>query len=212
LIDRVQDRHGTTIFRNDTRTCAACEASFWTGQPVPTLPDERPSVTDPASAYQMVSMLEGVVQRGTGARIRALGKPVAGKTGTTNDEQDTWFVGFAPDLAVGVFVGFDQPRSLGPEEQGASVAAPVFLDFMKGALADKPATPFRVPPGIRLVRVNAETGLPARPGERHVILEAFKPDNVPTDRTATIEGYGESSSASAGPTQLPSTMGTGGLY
>ena len=212
LIDRVQDRHGTTIFRNDTRTCAACEASFWTGQPVPTLPDERPSVTDPASAYQMVSMLEGVVQRGTGARIRALGKPVAGKTGTTNDEQDTWFVGFAPDLAVGVFVGFDQPRSLGPEEQGASVAAPVFLDFMKGALADKPATPFRVPPGIRLVRVNAETGLPARPGERHVILEAFKPDNVPTDRTATIEGYGESPSASAGPTQLPSTMGTGGLY
>lgn len=212
LIDRVQDRHGATIFRHDARSCVACEVPFWTNQPVPSLPDERKSVTDPASAYQMVSMLEGVVQRGTGTRIRQVQKPVAGKTGTTNDEQDTWFVGFSPDLAVGVFVGFDQPRSLGPEEQGASVAAPVFLDFMKGALADKPATPFRVPPGIRLVRVNAESGLPARPGERNVILEAFKPDTVPTDRNAAIEGYGESPSVSAGPTQEPNATGTGGLY
>ncbi len=215
LIDRVQDRHGATIFRHDKRECPTCEVPFWTKQPVPTLPDERKSVTDPASAYQMVSMLEGVVQRGTGARIRQLNKPLAGKTGTTNDEQDTWFVGFSADLAVGVFVGFDQPRSLGPEEQGASVAVPIFLDFMKGALADKPAIPFRVPPGIRLVRVNAETGLPARSGERNVILEAFKPDNVPADRTAPIEGFGESPSApsaSAGPTQQPSASGTGGLY
>ncbi|MCD6073241.1 MAG: putative bifunctional family b-glycosyltransferase/PBP transpeptidase [Rhodospirillales bacterium] len=212
LIDRVQDRHGATIFRHDKRICATCEVPFWTKQPAPSLPDERKSVTDPASAYQMVSMLEGVVQRGTGARIKALAKPVAGKTGTTNDEQDTWFVGFSADLAVGVFVGFDQPRSLGPEEQGASVAAPVFLDFMKGALADKPAIPFRVPPGIRLVRVNAESGLPARTGERNVILEAFKPDNVPTDRTVAIEGYGESPTAAARPTQEPNATGTGGLY
>jgi penicillin-binding protein 1A len=88
----------------------------------------------------------------------------------------------------------------------------VFLDFMKGALADKPAIPFRVPPGIRLVRVNAESGLPARTGERNVILEAFKPDNVPTDRTVAIEGYGESPTAAARPTQEPNATGTGGLY
>jgi penicillin-binding protein 1A len=182
---------------------------------MPVLPDNRESVTDPASAYQMVSMLEGVVQRGTGVRIKQLNKPLAGKTGTTNDEADTWFVGFSSDLAVGVFVGFDQPHSLGPEEQGATVAVPVFLEFMRGALADKPAIPFRVPPGIRLVRVNAETGLPARPGERNVILEAFKPDNVPTDKTATIEGYGDSPTANAIPrpsTEDPATTGTGGLY
>src|SRR5262249_40225045 len=111
-------------------------------------------------------------------------------------------------------VGFDQPRSLGPEEQGATVAVPVFLEFMRGALADKPATPFRVPPGIRLVRVNAETGLPARTGERNVILEAFKPDNVPVDRNPTIEGFGESPSADARPSgsRAPVESGTGGLY
>jgi len=212
LIDRVQDRHGATIFRHDMRQCPACRVEAWNNQTPPTLPDDRKSVTDPASAYQMVSMLEGVVQRGTGITIKQLNKPIAGKTGTTNDEQDTWFIGFSADLAVGVFVGFDQPHSLGPQEQGASVAAPVFREFMRGALQDKPAIPFRVPPGIRLVRVNAETGLPARPGERNVILEAFKPDTVPTDRTATIEGYGESPSAATRPTELPNTTGTGGLY
>ena len=212
LIDRIQDRHGATIFRHDTRRCAECEAPFWTNQPVPTLPDERKSVTDPASAYQMVSMLEGVVQRGTGVRIKQLNKPLAGKTGTTNDEADTWFIGFSADLAVGVFVGFDQPRSLGPEEQGATVAVPVFLEFMRGALADRTAAPFRVPPGIRLVRVNAETGLPARAGERNVILEAFKPDNMPTDKTVVLEGFGESPTAGARPTMEPDATGTGGLY
>ena len=211
LIDRIQDRHGKTTFRHDTRVCATCEVPFWTKQPVPSLPDDRKQITDAASAYQMVSMLEGVVQRGTGVTIKQVGKPIAGKTGTTNDEIDTWFVGFSADLAVGVFVGFDQPRSLGPEEQGASVAAPVFREFMRAALKDKPAVAFRVPPGIRLVRVNAETGVPARPGERNVILEAFKPDTVPSERSPVLEGYGESPTAEARP-GAPATEGTGGLY
>jgi penicillin-binding protein 1A len=158
-------------------------------------------------------MLEGVVQRGTGVTIRQVGKPLAGKTGTTDDIKDTWFVGFSPDLAVGVFVGFDQPRSLGEQEQGASVAAPVFREFMRAALKDKPAIPFRVPSDIRLVRVNAETGLPARPGERGIILEAFKPGAVPSERVVVLEGYGESPSASAAPGGVaPATTGTGGLY
>jgi penicillin-binding protein 1A len=213
LIDRVQDRHGRTIYRHDARPCTGCEAPHWTrDMTVPQIPDQRKQVLDPASAYQMVSMLEGVVQRGTGVTIRQVGKPLAGKTGTTDDERDTWFIGFSPDLAVGVFVGFDQPKSLGDREQGATVAAPVFREFMRAALKDKPAAPFRVPSDIRLVRVNAETGLPARPGERGVILEAFKPGTIPTERLAVVEGYGESPSASASPGVTPAATGTGGLY
>src|SRR5690606_9216113 len=115
---------------------------------VPQIPDIREQVIDAASAYQMVSMLQGVVERGTGIRVASVGKPLAGKTGTTNDSRDAWFIGFAPDLAVGVYAGFDNPRSLGPHEQGASVAAPVFRDFMAAALKGKPAVPFRIPPNI----------------------------------------------------------------
>ena len=143
------------------------------------MPDTRERVADPGSAYQVVSMLEGVVERGTGRRVRAVGKPLAGKTGTTNDSLDAWFIGFSPDLAVGVFVGFDAPRTLGLGESGSSVAAPIFRDFMKAALKDKPAIPFRIPPGIRLVRVDAETGLVARGSGKGVILEAFKPGTEP---------------------------------
>jgi penicillin-binding protein 1A len=219
LIDRVQDRHGKTVFRHETRTCPQCQTDYWTeGMRAPELPDVREVVEDPATAYQMVSILEGVVQRGTGITIKQLNRPLAGKTGTSNDEQDTWFIGFSPDLVLGVFVGFDQPRSLGEGEQGATAAAPVFREFMRAALKDKPATPFRIPPGIRLVRVNAETGLPARPGERNVILEAFKPGTVPTERSSVVEGNGEAPTASSStliPTiAAPTTAaaGTGGLY
>ncbi|MBI3445433.1 MAG: penicillin-binding protein, partial [Magnetospirillum sp.] len=115
----------------------------------------------------------------------------AGKTGTSNDSNDTWFVGFSPDLAVGVFVGFDDPASLGAKETGGSVAAPIFRDFMMEALKDKPPTPFRVPPGVRLVRVNAATGKPAMPGEAKAIYEAFKAtDRMPGDEEDVLEGSG----------------------
>ncbi len=204
LIDRIQDREGHTVFRHDDRVCDACRATFWTEQSVPDIPDNREQVTDPATAYQMVSMLEGVVERGTGVRIKAVGKPLAGKTGTTNDSIDTWFVGFSPDLALGVFAGFDEPRSLGKQEQGASVAAPIFHDFMAAALEDKPGIPFRIPPGIRLVRVNAETGQLATPGDRDVILEAFRPGNEPTGNSRVVGGFT--------PVESGPTLGTGGLY
>ncbi len=204
LIDRIQDRHGKTIFRHDKRVCADCLANYWASQPVPKIPDTREKVTSPASAYQIVSMLRGVVQRGTGIRINSVGRPLAGKTGTTNKSRDAWFIGFSPDLAVGVFSGFDNPRTLGRHEQGASVAGPIFRDFMKQALADKPIVPFRIPPGIRLVRVNATTGRPARPGDRKVILEAFKPGTVPTGESTVLKGYSSTVDAP--------TSGTGGLY
>ncbi len=204
LIDRIQDRHGAKVFSHDLRKCRDCRASFWTSQPVPHLPDLRQQVSDPASAYQIVSMLKGAVDRGTGKSILSVGKPLGGKTGTSNDSVDAWFIGFSPDLAVGVFTGFDEPRSLGKSEQGASVAAPIFREFMKGALADSTATPFRIPPGIRLVRVNATTGLPARNGEKKVILEAFKPGTVPSGESQVLRGL----SAFGG---VPAS-GTGGLY
>ena len=179
LIDKVQDRTGATVFRHDRRLCASCRAARWDVGAPPRLPDEREEIADPRTAYQIVSMLQGVVERGTGRRVRDARRPLAGKTGTTNESRDAWFVGFSPDLAVGVFVGYDAPRSLGRRETGSSVAAPIFGRFMTEALEGKGAVPFRVPPGIRLVRMDLETGLPARPGARDVILEAFLPNTAP---------------------------------
>ncbi|MEH6630966.1 MAG: penicillin-binding protein 1A [Halopseudomonas aestusnigri] len=189
LIDRIQDRRGRTIFKHDDRECLPCTVSgAWNNQSAPILPDTREQIADPASAYQVVSMLEGVVIRGTGRRIKSIGKPIGGKTGTTNKSLDAWFLGFSPDLAVGAYVGFDNPKTLGRKEQGASAAAPIFKSFMEEALKDAPATPFRVPAGIRLVRINAETGRLAGPNDSNVIVEAFKPQNVPSP---TFSGVGE---------------------
>ncbi|MEM9014612.1 MAG: penicillin-binding protein 1A [Pseudomonadota bacterium] len=179
IIDRVQDRTGKTIYRRDTRQCDLCNADDWSEQPEPQLPDAREQVMDPRTAYQITSILEGVVKRGTGSAIRKVtDKPLAGKTGTTNDYKDAWFVGFSPDLAAGVFVGFDLPETLGQGEAGGKVAAPIFADFMTQALAEEDGIPFRVPSGIRLVRVNAKTGRPANSGDGNVILEAFKAEDV----------------------------------
>ena len=212
LIDRVQDRLGRTVFRHDTRACEACRVDEWDNQRMPEVPDTRQQMTEPASAYQIVGMLQGVVQRGTGRRISAVGKPLAGKTGTTNEERDTWFVGFSPDLAVGVFIGFDEPTPLGRHETGSSVAAPVFKDFMEIALKDQPAIPFRTPPGIRLVRIDARTGEPARPGDKDVILEAYKDGTSPTAQAGVIEGQGWSDTASDPAFSGTPSTGTGGLY
>ncbi len=186
LIDRIQDRNGVTIYRADERPCDGCVNVDWDGQAPPELPDTRQQIADPRSAYQVVSMMQGVVERGTGRVVAALGRPLAGKTGTTNESNDTWFVGFSPDLAAGVFVGYDQPKGLGRHETGGTVAAPVFRDFMAGALEGEPPIPFRIPSGIELVRVNATTGQLARPGDKTVIYEAFKPGTEPTGEGAPV--------------------------
>ena len=212
LIERIQDRHGRTVLRRDDRPCPDCAEVAWEAQPTPVLLEQREQVIPAARAYQMVNLLQGVVDRGTGVRARDLGKPVAGKTGTSNDSRDAWFLGFTPDLVVGVYIGYDQPKSLGAREQGASAALPVFIDMMTGALADQPATPFRVPAGVRLVRVDAETGLLPGPDTETVILEAFLPGSEPTSvsprRTASIAGG--DNGAAGGP--APGAPKTGGLY
>lgn len=191
VIDRIQDRRGQTIFRHDDRPCENCGPLVqWEGQAVPAVPDNRPQIADPRKAYQIVSMLEGVVQRGTGVRAKQLGRPLAGKTGTTNEARDTWFIGFSPDLVVGVYIGYDEPTPLGKKETGSSVALPVFIDFMDDALADQSPTPFRVPAGVRHVQINAETGARAQPGDERVIWESFLAGTEPTDQVYILDGQG----------------------
>ena len=214
LIDRIQDRRGKVIYRRDERNCAECQNVVFRNQMPPELPDNREQLTDPASAFQMVHIMEGVIQRGTGRSIADLGYPLAGKTGTTNDSRDAWFVGFSPDLAVGVYVGFDDNRSLGDHEQGASAAAPIWKEFMRGALAGTKAIPFRTPPGIRMVRVEARTGLPARPGDQDVIWEAFKPGTIPASNDNVIDGGDNGTTGLDGGTtgNSGSVPGPGGIY
>jgi len=188
LIDRIQDRYGHTIFKHDQRECRGCDSTGgWSNQPEPQLIDRREQVLDSMTAYQITHLLEGVVQGGTATALKEVGKPIAGKTGTTSDEKDAWFVGFSPDLVVGLYVGYDKPRSLGGKSTGGALAGPIARDFMKFALADKPATPFRQPVGIKLVNVDLVTGLRAGPGSNgKTVFEAFKPGTAPPDDYAAI--------------------------
>jgi len=215
VIDRIQDRFGKTIYRIDPRTCEDCSADHWDNQREPDLPDGRAQVLDPMTAYQVVYLLEGVVQNGSGAAVRAVGKPLAGKTGTTNEERDAWFIGFSPDLAVGVFVGYDKPRPMGRGYTGGRLAAPIFRDFMQLALQDKTAIPFRVPKGIQFIRINKATGQRAQGADETVIWEAFKPGQGPNDEfqeVLDLEGnIIEQSTSTTGTTEVLTT-GTGGLY
>jgi penicillin-binding protein 1A len=218
LIDRIQDRYGHTVYRHDQRECIGCDAKKWNNQPEPSLIDRREQVLDPMTAYQITSLMEGVVQRGTGTILRSLKRPVAGKTGTTSDYKDAWFIGFTPDIVAGVYIGFDKPKSLGRGETGGRVAAPVVRDFLKDALAGKPPVPFRVPPGIKLVRVDHKTGMRAGPNTTDVILEAFKPGTAPPDDYPVV-GYGDSGRDTPGffgnvPPDAGRAVrsGTGGLY
>jgi penicillin-binding protein 1A len=209
LIDRIQDRYGQTVYKHDKRECIGCDAKKWQDQPEPSLIDRREQVIDPMTAYQITSMMEGVVLRGTAAGAgfqKEVGKPVAGKTGTTSDFKDAWFIGFTPDVVVGVYVGYDKPRSLGRGETGGAVAAPIVRDFMKVALAGKPAVPFRVPPGLKLVRVNLKTGARAQPGDAKVILEAFKPGTAPPDGYAVVGDNGAPVQG-GGPGVIPGPQG-----
>jgi penicillin-binding protein 1A len=217
LIDRIQDRYGHTIFKHDARECRGCDvAGGWKNQPEPQLVDRREQVLDAMTAYQITSMMEGVVQGGTATVLREVGKPIAGKTGTTNDAKDAWFIGFSPDLVVGIYLGYDKPRNLGHKATGGALAAPIAKDFMKLALADKSAIPFRVPAGIKLIRVEAKSGMRVGPGDGgKSILEAFKPGTAPPDNYSVI-GVADADGRSLQPPPDADRSffrpGTGGLY
>lgn len=221
LIDRIQDRYGHTIFKHDQRECRGCDApGGWNNQPEPQLIDRREQVLDSMTAYQITELMEGVVQGGTAFVVREVGKPIAGKTGTTNEAKDAWFVGFSPDIAVAIYMGYDKPRPLGRGNAatGGHLSAPIARDFLKLALADKPAVPFKVPAGIKLIRVDAKSGMRAAPGQTSgTILEAFKPGTAPPDSYSVI-GVADADGRAPPPQQQQPDSGffmrpgTGGLY
>jgi penicillin-binding protein 1A len=215
FIDRIQDRYGKTIFRHEERVCETCNASEWAGQAEPELLDNRDQVLDPMTAYQITSMLEGVVQNGTAQALKKLNVPVAGKTGTTNDEKDAWFIGYTPDLVAGVYIGYDNPRSMGRGSTGGGVAAPVFLDFMQSALDGKTPVDFRVPRGLNLIPIDRKTGLQANAGDPDVLLEAFKPGTSPPSVYSVI-GFADDmirDRLTVSPDANRAVLsGTGGLY
>ena len=214
LIDRIQDRFGKTIFKHEERICEACDADQWAHQDEPVIEDNREQVLDPMTAYQITSMLEGVVQRGTATVLKSVGKPLAGKTGTSNDYKDAWFIGYSPDLVVGVFIGYDNPKPMGRGMTGGEIAAPIAGDFFKLALADKAAIPFRVPPGLTLIPIDRKTGMRSAGNGAGTILEAFKPGTGPPDTYSII---GQTDANGQPLTVTPEAdraviSGTGGLY
>ena len=187
LIDRIQDRYGHTIYRHDNRDCAVCKVENYNpALQEPDFVDNREQVMNPYTAYQITSMMEGVVERGTGKKLQVVGKPIAGKTGTSNDERDAWFIGFTPDLTVGVYVGYDNPKPMGKGRTGGELAAPIVADFMRLALRDKAAIPFRVPRAIELIPIQVNSGKRAIFGGEGVILEAFKPGDEPPANPTVI--------------------------
>lgn len=186
VIDLVQDRNGKVIYRADTRPCEGCNAPDWDGKPMPRPPLRTKQLVDPMTAYQMVHILEGVVTRGTAQRLRSLNRPLFGKTGTTSGPRDVWFIGGTPDVVAGVYVGYDQPRSLGGAAQGGRIAAPIYEAYAKETLKDVPAVEFRAPPGIRMVRIDRRSGRKVYGAwpmgnevKAAVIWEAFKPESEP---------------------------------
>ena len=186
LIDRIQDRYGKTIFRHEERTCEGCNAPSWSGQDEPQINDTREQVLDPMTAYQITSMMEGVVKRGTAAGKVNLDRDVAGKTGTTNDEKDAWFVGYTPDLVAGLYIGYDTPTPLGRGGTGGALSAPLFNDFMQEAVKGTPPSKFIVPEGMVMIPVNRKTGMQASQGDPDMIMEAFKPGTGPADSFSVI--------------------------
>ena len=215
LIDRIQDRYGKTVFKHDERGCEGCVVAEWNDNAEPQLVNNAEQVLDPMTAYQITSMMEGVVQRGTAVTVSELGFPIAGKTGTTNEEKDAWFVGYTPNLVVGVFMGYDQPKPMGKGSTGGGLAAPIFKEFMTAALADTRPIKFKVPEGMKLIAVDRKSGMRTQTGTPGTIMEAFKPGTGPADSywvigmDELVEGGGEGLSPAA--SQAISTGG-GGLY
>ena len=209
LVDRVQDRNGHTVYRHEPRECIGCgEAPAGGKPPPPQIVDKRQPFHDPASVYQVVNMMLGVTTRGTAGQLAALGRPIAGKTGTTNDSRDNWFLGSTPDYTIGIYVGFDEPRTLGDQETGGGTSAPVYERIARVIFKDKPPVPFRIPPGLRIVRVDHDSGLPSSGGNS--IDEAFKPGTEPNEYGAQGPNTAGASAASGDSAWDPNAAGGGG--
>ena len=178
LISRIQDRRGKTIFKLNNKKCIGCDKFSIDSVNYPTIKYENERVFSEETAYQITSILEGVVKRGTGKKLRDLKVPIAGKTGTTNNNFDAWFIGFTSNLVIGVYVGFDNPKTLGKYETGSKAALPIFKDFVKNALYKEDFREFNIPEGIYLTSLNYNTGLKSPLGDKNTIIEALKSQDV----------------------------------
>jgi len=205
LIDSVQDRDGQVVWRPSGMECTACTDP---ANP-PQVTDDRKQLADPQSVFQLITMMEGVVQRGTGAPVaKDLGRPIAGKTGTTQDFTDAWFAGFTADLVTVVWVGYDNPASLGDNETGAAVAGPIWHNYMAFALKDRPVLQFPMPDGVTMAKWSTGSG---------TVTDAFKPDQVPGASGPVGGGSGGAAAATADDSNAPAPSGgvdsqMGGLY
>ncbi len=178
IIDRIQDSQGNTIFNNEKRFCESCDEISFKGENIPKIKNNFKQIFSPQTAYQMTSILEGVILRGTGKRLRDLNLQIAGKTGTTNNNTDTWFIGFTSNLVVGVYVGYDSPKKLGKYETGSKTALPIFKDFIKEAVSKYEARPFKIAKGIKMMVIDAETGKKADFGSKQTIIESYKKEKI----------------------------------
>ena len=178
LIDRIQDSEGNTIFKNEKRICNNCDEISFNGTKIPKIENKFIKIFSPQTAYQMTSILEGVIKRGTGKGLRDLNLQIAGKTGTTNKNTDAWFIGFTSNLVVGVYVGHDSPKSLGKIETGSRAALPIFKKFIKNSVNNHEARPFKVAKGIKMMVVDSVTGKKADFGSKKTIIESFKEEKI----------------------------------
>ncbi len=189
LIDRIQDSEGNTISNNEKRFCEDCDQISFEGNKIPIIKSNFKQIFSPQTAYQMTSILEGVIERGTGKRLRDLNLQLAGKTGTTNNNTDTWFIGFTSNLVVGVYVGYDNPKRLGKYETGSKTALPIFKDFIKKAVNNYEARPFKIAKGIKMMVVDAETGKKADFGSKKTIIESYKKEKIENNSYNSNDKY-----------------------
>ena len=187
FIDRIQDSEGKTIFKNQLRFCKDCDLISYTSENLPQIKNNYKQIFSPQTAYQMTSILEGVVQRGTGKKLKDLNLQLAGKTGTTNKNTDAWFIGFTSNLVIGVYVGFDNPRTLGKFETGSKTALPIFKEFVKNSVNNNEARPFKVAKGIKMMVVDASTGKKADSNSKNTIIESFKEEKIANNNKIDID-------------------------
>tara|TARA_B100000902_G_scaffold11535_1_gene14044 strand:+ start:337 stop:2673 length:2337 start_codon:yes stop_codon:yes gene_type:complete len=178
IIDRIQDSEGSTVINNDKRSCSECKLISFTGNKYPKIDNNYEQVFSPQTAYQITSILEGVIHRGTGKKLKKLRLNLAGKTGTTNENTDTWFIGFTSNLVIGVYVGMDNPSPLGKFETGSKTALPIFKNFIEKAVKKSDARPFKVSEGITMMVIDPVTGEKASLTSKNTIMEAYKSKNV----------------------------------
>ena len=189
IIDRIQESEGNTIFNNEKRFCENCDRISFEGNSVPTIKSNFKQIFSPQTAYQMTSILEGAIQRGTGKKLKDLNLQLAGKTGTTNNNTDTWFIGFTSNLVVGVYVGYDNPRRLGKYETGSKTALPIFKEFIKKAVNNYEARPFKIAKGIKMMVIDADTGKKADFASKKTIIESFKKEKIENQPLISNDKY-----------------------